>query len=106
MEDSPFYEIFSENERDLEFDEFMEPINEAIEKQVDFYVRLKDPSNDEFDDIEGFDRSNPLGVIMQMTKAMEEEICLNFALSGFDDDETQKAWKVFLAVIKDTCREL
>jgi len=106
MEDSPFWEIFSENERDIEFEDFLEPLDAAIEKQVDFYMRLKDPSNDEFDDIEGFDRSDPLSIIMQMTKSMEEEICLNFAFSGFDDKETGKAWKMFLSVVENTGRDL
>lgn len=111
-EESPFWEIFNENERDIDFDDFIEPINAAIEKQVDFYMRLKDPSNDEFDEldgVDGFDRSNPLNAlntIMQMTKSMEEDICLNFALAGFDDEETQTAWKVFLTTVKSTCREL
>ncbi len=105
-QENPFYELFSSQERDLEFEEFLEPIEEAIEKQIDFFMRFRDPNNEEFDDIPADVKSDPINVIMQVTGNMEDEICINFVTSGFDDDEISKAWKLFLNVVKDRCEQL
>jgi hypothetical protein len=105
-EDNPFYELFSAQERDLDFEEFWEPINEIIENQVDFFMRFRDPSNTDFDDIPAEVRRDPVNVIMQITEKMEDEICINFITSGFDDEEISKAWKIFRSVVKNRCKEL
>ena len=105
-EDNPFFELFNAQERDLDFDEFWEPVEDAVNKQVDFFIRFRDPNNDEFEDIPNDVKSDPINVIMQLTKNMEEEICINFITSGFDDEEISKAWKIFLNVVKDRCEEL
>lgn len=105
-EDNPFFELFSVQERDLDFEEFLEPINEAIEKQIDFFMRFRDPNNDEFDDIPAEVKKDPINVIVQITENMEDEICINFITSGFDDDEISRAWKIFRSVVKNRCKEL
>lgn len=106
MEDNPFYDLFSAQERDLDFEDFLEPIDTAIENQIDFFMRFRDPHNEEFDDIPPEVKNDPINVIMQITSKLEDEICINFMTAGFDDDEIAQAWKLFLKVVKERCKEL
>lgn len=107
MEDI-FSELFHENTREIEFDDFVYDLQETVNQQVDFFTRLTDPDNNEFDDlaadgINRLDMETALALTIQVTQKMEEEIRGKFGVAGFDDDESDQAWKLFLDFVKESC---